>query len=114
MSQQPPEVEFAKSETDKIEQFCQDNFEENKDACVARVQDKLVDKQKQPEQGPEQKQDRQSPTVNNAARGEEPMGDEGIESLVADCVGGGFLGLHRPDQQACFRAVAQYERERNR
>ena len=104
----------------KIEEFCQNNYEDNVEQCQMMIADKLVGGEQPQDTGPqpaEPSPEPQGPPQEAPDEGDpvnETIGspDGSIETLVADCVGSGFLGLHRPNTEACMRAVAMHERER--
>lgn len=119
MSEGKPRPDIAFIESDegkgKIEEFCENNYEEHKSECVSLVADKLrrdspQPTQQAPEPEPPAPQNSAQDPVMDAIMGEE--GNHDIETLVADCVGTGFLGMHRPNTRACMRVVAKHEREK--
>ena len=106
----PPDEAFVEATQQQglIDNFCQENYPDHQQQCEAMVADRLRGGSQQPKETPDPEP--QDP-VDDVIMGEH-AGDEGIETLVADCVGRGFFGFTKPDMQSCMRVVAKHERDR--
>lgn len=119
MPEVPPDQAFLQSQQTEqmVDEFCENNYEDNKKECKMMIADRLFESgqsqepepQPQPEAPPEAPP--QDPGGDPVQDTIDPQGNS-IETLIADCVGGGFLGFHRPNTESCMRAVAKHERER--
>jgi hypothetical protein len=109
-----PDVAFAHAveEQGMIESFCEENYPDNQQECQVMVADKLLGEEQPPheEEAPEPEPQQEDP-VEDLVKGEH-ADEPGIETMVADCVGGGFLGFHKPNTEACMRVVATHERKK--
>lgn len=122
MPEKKPRPDMALAETEEgqqhLEDFCSEHYEENKEECMALVADKLRAEPEPPEdqggqpQEPEPQEPEDDPVMDAVMDGQEV--NQSMETLVADCVGKGFFGLRRPNNQACFRVIAKHEREKRR
>jgi len=117
MPEEPPNIRFAKEQGDTITEFCENNYPEQSGQCKAMIADSLQQMPQEAQeaepsgehpQQPPQQQQRQDP-VEQAIVGN---GSGEMDAIVADCLGSGFLGLHRPNMKSCMKAVAKHERER--
>lgn len=100
-----------------VEDFCEENYPDHQDQCQVMIADRLRGGDNgggggEPQPEPEPEQESGGDVIDGLIGGD--PGDQGVETLVADCMGRGFLGLHRPDTKACMRVVAKHEREKRR
>ena len=126
MVQENPVMEFTEQIKDEghIETFCGENYEDRKEQCEMLLADEVLGGPQNVEEPPEAAQEAAPPQTQGQAQPEPPEdpiddlimgsheGEVGIETLVADCVGSGFFGFHRPNTESCMRAVAKHERDR--
>lgn len=122
---EPPTLKFIQEESDTITDFCENNYPDQTGECKAMIADSLQSPPSPPEQSADpspspEKPPQQSPPQKSPPEEEhDPVGDAIVgdtsgemDAIVADCLGSGFLGFHRPNMKSCMRAVAKHERER--